>query len=163
MREPQSVPRNESACTVDSPSQPRGFAVSISPFQKGGFEFSPLVLRLSKDPNLALLQQPRYTQGYNPPQAGLAQLVEQLICNQKVADSISAAGTNDVSSFDQRSPESPADTSKLGIFSSRFGRSWQLQSGGIWGHYQGHLRNSQKGCPQHAAHQYCNSKRQICR
>ena len=30
---------------------------------------------------------------YNSPRAGLAQLVEQLICNQKVADSISAAGT----------------------------------------------------------------------
>jgi hypothetical protein len=33
------------------------------------------------------------TSAYNAPQAGIAQLVEQLICNQKVAGSIPAAGT----------------------------------------------------------------------
>ncbi len=31
---------------------------------------------------------------YNPPRAGIAQLVEQLICNQKVVGSIPIAGTN---------------------------------------------------------------------
>ena len=32
--------------------------------------------------------------GYNFVRAGIAQLVEQLICNQKVAGSIPAAGTS---------------------------------------------------------------------
>ena len=73
--------------------------------------------------------------------AGLAHLVEQLICNHQVAGSSPAAGTKYLSEEILGNSKTRDSIRLHGFFYSGSVQWCPSESGGMWGHHRGNLSN----------------------